>query len=72
MTKMTTHDLVIDGKHYLPTWAVGQRITFPRIGLAEVYRIHHAGTIDVEAADGRCYRITGLRGSNWQRQEVSP
>jgi hypothetical protein len=55
----------------LPTYAVGQVLAFPRIGRAYVYAILPAGTIDVEAADGRCYRITGLLGANWAQGGAS-
>lgn len=60
-----THDLAVGDRVFKPTYAVGQVLAFPRVGRAEVLAIHPAGTIDVQAADGRCYRISGLHGSNW-------
>ncbi len=40
--------------------AVGMMVRLPRLGAATIIAIHAAGTIDVEAPDGRCFRISGL------------
>lgn len=38
----------------------GDTIRSDRLGVCHILKVRPAGTLDVEAADGRCYRITGL------------
>lgn len=40
-------------------YRVGDRIRF-RGTEGVVFRVYPAGTVDVECADGSCYRLTGL------------
>lgn len=37
---------------------IGQTVTVYGM-LCTIYRIHPFGTMDVEAPDGRCFRVTG-------------
>lgn len=48
---------------------IGQTINHPRLGKCVIIKIHRAGTIDVEDANGRCWRITGLHLINNNSQE---
>ena len=39
---------------------IGDIITNARLGRVRIIAIHPFGTIDVQRADGQCFRITGL------------
>ena len=39
---------------------VGDTFTIERLGKCVIIAVYSAGTIDVEAESGNCYRITGL------------
>lgn len=39
---------------------VGDVVTCGRLGVCRIIRIYRLGTVDVEARDGRCYRVSGL------------
>ena len=40
--------------------AIGDTCHNERLGVCTIIAVHGMGTIDVQASDGRCYRITGL------------
>ena len=58
--RMHAHRLFVDGKEQPGEWKVGMTINTERLGVCRVFKVHHMGTIDVQAKDGRCYRISGL------------
>ena len=39
---------------------IGMTIRDDRLGVCIIIAVHAAGTIDVQAKNGKCYRITGL------------